>query len=100
MNYSFHPEAEAEFLQAIDYYEEKAVGLGHEFAVEVYAAIEICATFPKAWPIIEEGVRRSLIKRFPYGVLYSESENQMYILAVMHLHREPFYWQDRTLQMK
>ena len=32
MTYSFHPEAEAEFLEAIDYYEERAVGLGQDFA--------------------------------------------------------------------
>jgi hypothetical protein len=40
MRYSFHPEAEAEFLQAIDYYEECKVGLGEDFAYEIYAALE------------------------------------------------------------
>lgn len=40
MNYAFHPEAEAEFVQAIDYYEECEAGLGYDFAGEVYLAIE------------------------------------------------------------
>ena len=40
MKYSFHPEAEAEFVQAIEYYEECEAGLGYDFAVEVYSAIE------------------------------------------------------------
>jgi hypothetical protein len=31
MKYSFHPEAEAEFNQAIDYYENCAEGLGYDF---------------------------------------------------------------------
>ena len=32
MNHSFHPEAEAEFLEAINYYESRKKGLGYEFA--------------------------------------------------------------------
>jgi hypothetical protein len=48
----FHPEAEAEFIQAIDYYEDREAGLGHDFAVEVYAAIERTMAYPKAWPTI------------------------------------------------
>ena len=43
MNYSFHPEAEKEFLEAIDYYEEREENLGFDFAVEVYAAIRRAA---------------------------------------------------------
>jgi len=65
MKYSFHPEAE-EFLDAIDYYDEK--GLGLDFAFEVYATIERIKSFPKAWQIIEGNVRRILVNRFPYGV--------------------------------
>jgi len=64
MKYSFHPEEE--FLDAIDYYEEK--GLGLDFAFEVYATIERIKSFPKAWQIIEGNVRRILVNRFPYGV--------------------------------
>ena len=72
MNYSFHPEAEVEFTEAIEYYEEKELGLGCDFAVEVYSTIERTMAFPKAWPVIEEDIRRSLIRRFPYEILYSE----------------------------
>ena len=72
MNYSFHPEAEVEFAEAIEYYEEKESGLGYDFAVEVYSTIERTMAFPKAWPVIEEDIRRSLIRRFPYEILYSE----------------------------
>lgn len=95
MKYSFHPEAEAEFVQAIDYYEECEVGLGYDFAVEVYSAIERTKAYPKAWPIIEEDIRRSLVRRFPYGILYTEEADELFIVAVMHLHRDPDYWQHR-----
>ena len=95
MNYSFHPEAEVEFTEAIEYYEEKESGLGYDFAVEVYSTIERTMAFPKAWPVIEEDIRRSLIRRFPYGILYSEEKEGIYIMAVMHLHKNPEYWKHR-----
>lgn len=95
MNYSFHPEAEAEFVHAIEYYEECEDGLGYDFAVEVYIAIERIAAHPKAWQCIEEDIRRSMLSRFPYGILYVEEKNKIYILAVMHLHRDPDYWKHR-----
>ena len=40
MSYWFHPDAESEFRQAIDYYEEIETGLGYDFTVEVYATIQ------------------------------------------------------------
>jgi len=95
MNYSFHPEAEEELLAAIDYYEQREEHLGLDFAVEVYAAIGRAAEHPKAWPILEGEVRRCLTTRFPYGVLYSQESDGIFILAVMHLHRDPDYWKHR-----
>ena len=71
MKVSFHPEAEEEFNLAIDYYEEKEVGLGYDFAIEILEAIKRATAFPEAWPIIEEDIRRSLVKRFSFGILYA-----------------------------
>ena len=47
MNFSFHPEAEEEFNKAIDYYEDIEPGLGYDFALEVYTAIQRAVKFPK-----------------------------------------------------
>ena len=74
MNFAFHPEAEEEFNEAIEYYEEIEPGIGYDFALEVYSTIQRSVEFPKAWAIIEGEVRRSLVSRFPYGVLYSEEQ--------------------------
>ncbi len=65
MTFSFHPGAEAEFNKAIDYYEEIEPGLGLDFAIEVHSAIQRSIAFPKAWPIIDSEIRRSLVSRFP-----------------------------------
>jgi hypothetical protein len=96
MNIWFHPDAELEFNEAIDYYEDVTNGLGYDFSIEIANTISRIVAFPKAWPIIDGNIRRSLVRRFPYGVLYSEDQKTVYVIAVMHLHRNPEYWKNRT----
>lgn len=95
MTFSFHPEAELEFLEAINYYEDRERGLGYDFSIEVFNTIQNIVNYPTAWPIIEEDVRRCLVNRFPYGVIYSIEQDEIFILAVMHLRRHPDYWKKR-----
>lgn len=95
MSFYFHPDAEAELRYAINYYKGIRPDLGHDFAVEVYSAIQRAVSMPESWSLIDVDIRRSLVARFPYGVLYSEVNNKIYILAVMNLHRNPDYWKDR-----
>ena len=96
MNYSFHPSAIAEFISAAEYYREIQNDLALDFIKEVYLAIERIIQFPEAWPNISPGIRRSLCKRFPYGVLYSIAGNEIFIIAVMHMMKKPGYWKTRV----
>lgn len=95
MSFSFHPEAEKEFIEAIDYYEDFEPGLGYDFALEVHSSISRSVDYPKAWAVLEGDIRRSLVRRFPYGILYSEEIDGIFIVAVMNLHRAPGYWKKR-----
>jgi len=95
MRYVFHPEAEVEFDAAIDYYEDREPGLGYDFAVEAHSTLENILSFPKAWPILEDDIRRCQTRRFPYGIIYAVNEDVIFVLAVMHLHRGPEYWKNR-----
>jgi toxin ParE1/3/4 len=49
MSFSFHPQAEIEFNESIDYYENIEPSLGFDFANEVYFAIQRSISLPKAW---------------------------------------------------
>ena len=95
MKYSFHPEAETEFEAAINYYESCEPTLEHDFSVEVYTTIQNILVHPKAWPALVPEIRRCQTRRFPYGVVYSVDPTEIFILAVMHLHRDPDYWKHR-----
>ncbi len=88
MKFSFHEIAEKEFINAIEYYEECQEGLGERFSEEIYATIKRICEHPYAWTDIDAKTRRCLTNKFPY-------DNHIRIMAVMHLHRKPDYWQGR-----
>jgi plasmid stabilization system protein ParE len=73
-------------------------GLGYQFAIEIVPAVERIKANPGTWPVLDDQVRRCLVHRFPYGVIYSvdEQKSEILILAVMHLHRQPGYWSERS----
>jgi len=95
MTFDFHPEAEAELNEAVSFYEAAETQLGEEFLLEVFATIRTILSHPRAWPVLEGEVRRCLVNRFPYAVLYSIEPDRVFVLALMHLHRRPGYWKTR-----
>jgi toxin ParE2 len=84
--------AEAELDEALAYYEHESAGLGAEFLAEVISVVNRIAEFPGAWQELETGVRRCRLNRFPCGIVYSRSGNDIVVLGVAHLHRKPEGW--------
>ena len=95
MKYSFHPAAETELNQAVEYYNQCQKGLGLEFLKDVFVTIQNIVKFPDAWAPLSANTRRCLAKRFPYGVIYQLADREVFIIAVMNLSREPDYWRGR-----
>jgi len=91
----FHPQAEAEMIDAGAWYEAQQTGLGKRFLTAVQDALNRIEISPQLYPVVEGGVRRCLTKTFPFGVLYQSRENFIQVMAVMHLHRDPDYWKSR-----
>ncbi len=61
MSFWFHPDADLELREAVDYYESVGTGLGYDFSVEVYSAIQRAVAYPRAWPSLDGEVRRALV---------------------------------------
>jgi hypothetical protein len=95
MNVQFLEPAQAEFTVAVSYYNSQNYGLGFESSDEIKAAIVRIVEYPEAWGLVSKRTRRCRIKRFPYGVIYQVRGNNLLIIAVMHLHREPQSWKTR-----
>jgi plasmid stabilization system protein ParE len=97
MIWRFHPEAAEEFYKACIHYFEISTELARKFHSGIEDAIKKIVAGPKVWPVIEDDVRRFLVRRFPYGIYYLlvDEENVVYIVAVMHMRRQSGYWRDR-----
>ena len=97
MRVILHSEAAAELRDAFLWYESKAGNLGHDLLDEVEDGIERIREKPDTWPLYTRafGVRRFLIHRFPFGILYRVEPTRIYVLAVSHLNRKPTYWEHR-----
>lgn len=96
MRFYFHPLADKEFDESVQYYEDCQGGLGLEFAEEVYAAIRRVSEYPDAWSEMSKNTRRCLVSRFPYGVIFQVKSGMLRIIAVANLNRRPGYWKDRV----
>ncbi len=95
MKIEFLEAAEIELDEAFKWYEAQQKNLGMQFLTEFDAAIRRISAYPKLYALLENEVRRCLIKRFPYGVLYGIDADTIVIIAVAHLHRKPNYWVGR-----
>ena len=96
MNYSFHPAAEAEFLESVGYYESKVPGLGDALIAEFEALAKLIGESPKAWQVeLEPAIRRAPLHRFPLSIVYRPTSGDFQVLDVAHDRRRPQYWLGR-----
>jgi hypothetical protein len=89
VSFSFTESAAREYLEAITYYNLQREGLGYEFAIEVDKALDHIDIYPEAWKLIAPYIRRYLLRRFPYGLVYTIEDDDFIILSVMNLHQKP-----------
>ncbi|MFW0860299.1 MAG: type II toxin-antitoxin system RelE/ParE family toxin [Dehalococcoidia bacterium] len=100
MNIEFLDVAEAEFTEAIAYYNQQSEGLGYEFAAEVRRTISRIVQYPEAWAPLSKRTRRCRTNRFPYGVIYQVRSETILIVAIMHLRQDPQTWKDRVRSLQ
>ena len=91
----FHRLAEYELNEAAQYYDLEEPGLGAAFLEEVDRCLQSIQAAPEVGAILRGTVRRRLLRRFPYAILYRIKPSSIRILAVMNLGRRPTYWVGR-----
>lgn len=95
MKLRFYEAAELEFDDAIAFYESESPGLGRKYHDAVREALARIKQFPRAFPPLSQQTRRCLVHKFPYGIIYQVSTDEILIIAIAHLHRKPEYWESR-----
>jgi toxin ParE1/3/4 len=89
------PEAKAEFDAAVDWYEQQRRGLGADFLAKVDDVLNRIASHPKIHAALYGVVRKAVVMRFPYVVLYQEDAVEVVVIAVFHTARDPSIWKSR-----
>ncbi len=92
---AFLPEARIELIEAAQYYATILPGLGYRFYTVIDDLINEVGRLPGTFRYIRKPARRHFTREFPYGIIYVERPDDIWILAVMHLHRDPVYWTQR-----
>lgn len=92
----YHDEAHEDLLAAVNWYDRQREGLGADFSAAVEQALEAITRSPTAFSLHDGiSIRRYVVRRFPYLILYEEVEDIIWILAVAHQRRDPNYWKHR-----
>ena len=93
MKARFASTAEGELREAMEFYQSAREGLGAEFLLEVEATTNLIESFPLAWSPLSPRTRRCRTRRFPYGLFYQIRSDEILIVAVMDLRRDPKRWE-------
>lgn len=91
----FLAEAEYELSEAEEWYAKQNDSSASRFMDEIERGLTLIEERPLAWRLVGNGVRQFLLWRFPYGIIYRVTTDEVLVLAVPHLHRKPGYWRDR-----
>lgn len=94
--YRFLSPAEEEMTEAAAFYESRSGGLGNDFLDDVQQAIHRLSAYPHSGEPIDSGLKRTLLHRFPFSLIYAVEQTEIVIVAIAHHGRAPGYWRSRV----
>ena len=83
-------------IDAQDWYEGEAAGLGRRFRDAIDALARRLSYNPREFPIVFKNVHRALLRRFPYSLFFVVEGDNLLVIACFHAGRDPLQWQERT----
>ena len=95
MKYFLHPQAKEELEQTILFYKKQQAGLEKRFIEAAEDAINRVCRNPLLYRKVDDDVRKCRLLHFPYAIFFRIKPAQIEIIAVMHLRKQPNYWQSR-----
>ena len=89
------PRVDLDIGAVFAWYENEQAGLGLDFLNELRATYDRIADGPFKYQDLRSGIRRALVRRFPYVVYFAVEADVAVVLAVLHVGRDPAEWQRR-----
>ena len=82
--------------EAFDWYEQRQSGLGVDFLAAVRKVIEQVCSQPRMHAVVMKDVRKAVLRKYPYIVLYREEQGELVVVSIFHTSRDPADWQSRV----
>lgn len=79
---------------AVRFYENRVEGLGKTLEREIAKAASRISEHPQGWPKERGTIRKCLLHKFPYKLIYSVEQDHIFIIAFAHQRRRPNYWME------
>ncbi|MDE2377476.1 type II toxin-antitoxin system RelE/ParE family toxin [Bradyrhizobium sp.] len=92
----FTQAARADLAEAVRWYDAHAPHVVPQFRDALRAALIRIAENPRQFPPALKTTRRALLRRFPYILVFRETHDAVYVVAVFHTSRDPLIWQRRS----
>jgi plasmid stabilization system protein ParE len=87
--------AEGDLAEAIGWYQHIRPGLEADLTLCVEQALDRIREHPEAFPVVMPGVRRAVVRRFPYSIVYRVRQGRVEVEAIFHARQDPIRWQRR-----
>jgi plasmid stabilization system protein ParE len=87
--------AEADIADGVRWYNRLRSGLDASFVLCVEQALDRIRDNPEAFAQVMVGIRRAIVRRFPYAVFFRIRNSTIAIEAVFPARRDPKIWQRR-----
>ena len=95
MNLRFTPEADAELTEARQWYSHQRKDLDLRFMLCIEEALSRILDHPRLFPVVYGNLRRAVVRRFPFAIIYEVAADEIQIIAVFQSRRNPEVWKSR-----
>ena len=83
------PLAQEDLLEAQRWYEAQQSGLGGEFRAAIDSVFGRLVDNPHLYPLVYRGLRRAVVRRFPYLMYFAAEAEVITVVACLHSRRRP-----------
>ncbi len=87
--------ARTDAREASEWYEREAPEIVGAFRKELSVVLDTIAENPRMYPEVRGTVRRALMTRFPYSILFSIDNHVVVVIAISHQSRSENHWNRR-----
>lgn len=92
---ALRPEAMVEMREAAAWYAELGLGLDTAFLDDVARVLDGVGRAPARYPLVDTDIRKAMLQRFPYLILFRAGADEVVVIACFHTRRDPKEWQKR-----